>query len=299
MLGFQKLYEETQEQVKDTSAASLVVIKRGINQGAKKFGAVLNRDWRTTKRLFSTVGTQQYYFLPADCIRIKTIVITIDGTEYPLVEIANEDEWNDLNRTDTTSDIPEHYFIRGNNEVGIFPIPATSNANAGLFRYERRMRDMSQADYTTGTVVLTNNSTTITGTGTTFTSAMVGRWIRIDDPNGDGMWYKIIGFTSTTVMTLEKAYDGDTTTSLAFTISEMPDIPEEFHESLIDYGCYRYYLRRKDRTQASAYLNSFKDSVVECEANYSSKTSSQYVRANANRSMQGGYVHSKRDRFIV
>lgn len=293
MLSFQKLYEDTQEQVADESATTLTLIKRYLNQGAKKFGAKLSREWRTSRRTFGTVADQQFYDLPADAIRVKTIVVTIDGVPYPLEEIEDEDMWNELNMRESTSDIPEYFFVRGGSEFGLFPKPSTTTANAIAVRYERRMRDMSAADYTAGTITLTNDSTTVTGVGTTFIEAMVGRWIRIDDPNGDGMWYKIEDFTSTTVLVLERKYQGDTLGTANYTIGEMPDIPEEFHENIVDYACYRYYRKRKDRSMAREFKSDFDDALVECQAYYSSSTSSQYTRAN--KRVGTGYRHINRD----
>lgn len=71
------------------------------------------------------------------------------------------------------------------------------------------------APYETGTVDATNNSATVTGTGTTFTAAMVGRKIRIDGQTG---YYKILTFVSATEITLEAPYAGDTVTGKTFSI---------------------------------------------------------------------------------
>ena len=57
--------------------------------------------------------------------------------------------------------------------------------------------------YTTGTVYA--SGTTLTGVDTTFTSAMVGRKIRI---GGESEYYTISAFTSTTVLTLDQSYIG-------------------------------------------------------------------------------------------
>lgn len=73
----------------------------------------------------------------------------------------------------------------------------------------------SVAEYTTGTVAVTNGSTTITGTGTTFTSSMVGYRFKL---SSDDRSYKISGFTSTTVVTIESAYEGDTASGKTFQI---------------------------------------------------------------------------------
>jgi len=72
------------------------------------------------------------------------------------------------------------------------------------------------AEYTTGTVTVTNGSKTVTGDGTTFTVFMVGRKFRIDAD--DDTYYIISGFTSITEITLETPYQGTTASGGVFTI---------------------------------------------------------------------------------
>lgn len=296
MLTFQDIYEEVQEQVQDTSAESLTLIKRAINQGAKKFGNMLNRDWRTTRRTFSLVADQQYYQLPEDCIRVKSLRVDVNDTTYPLTEIADEDMWNDLNMTVDSSSTPDYYFIEGNDLVGIYPIPAAAVTDGAILKYERSMRDMEQDDYEAGTVSVTNGSTSVEGSGTTFTEKMVGRTLFITDGTADGMGYKIASFVDSTHVTIENKYGGTTGSAKTYKIAEVPDIPEEYHESLIDYGCFRYYLRRKNRGLAKDFASVFSQALESCQANYSSKTTSQYVRRPRIRS---GYTHIKRDQRIT
>lgn len=71
------------------------------------------------------------------------------------------------------------------------------------------------ATYETGTLTVTNGSPTITGSGTTFTSAMVGRKIRI---SGENAYYRIKTYTSPTVLVLETNYDGTSDADATFTI---------------------------------------------------------------------------------
>jgi hypothetical protein len=294
MLTFTNIVSESQEQVEDISTATLAVLKRAINQGAKKFGAILNREWRNTQKTFSIVASQQYYQTPEDCIRVKSVVVTVGDTRYNLIEKPDEDTWNALNEsTDDESDVPEFFYIRGNDEFGIYPTPASAIASGGRLNYERRMRDMSAADYTTGTITITNGSAAIVGAGTTFTASMVGRSLKITDPDGDGMWYKIESFTSTTEITLENTYAGITGAGQAYTIGELPDIPEEFHESLIDYACWRLYRRRKDWQAAREMKAAYDEALQECRVQYSSKTTSQYIKPV--RITGGGYKYVNRN----
>lgn len=293
MLTYSNILSECQEQVEDFSTATSTLLSRAINQGAKKFGAILNREWRTTEKTFSIVASQQYYQMPEDSIRMNWLTVTVGGTIYPLTEVPDIETWQQLNlQTSTTSTVPDFYYVRGNDEVGIWPIPSATIANGGRLSFERRMRDMKVADYTTGTISITNGSALVAGSGTTFTSAMVGRSLNITADSGDGMWYRVAAFTDATNIVLENAYDGSTGSTLAYVIGELPDIPEEFHESLVDYGCYRYYRRRRDTNLAKDMKSAFNESIAECMANYSSKTGSQYFRPIK---VRGGYKHTNRD----
>ena len=71
------------------------------------------------------------------------------------------------------------------------------------------------APYTTGTVAMTNGSTTVTGTDTVWTSAMVGRKIRF---GSDNAYYRISAVGGTTSLTLEVPYQGTTDTDATYSI---------------------------------------------------------------------------------
>src|SRR3990167_8360090 len=71
------------------------------------------------------------------------------------------------------------------------------------------------APYETGTVTVTNGSKTVTGDSTVFTAAMVSRKIRV---NGEEAYYRIAAFVSTTEVTLEAPYQGDTDSTLTYSI---------------------------------------------------------------------------------
>jgi hypothetical protein len=293
MLTFNQIYSEVQAQAQDVSAASLIVIKRAINQGMHKFGAILNRDWRDVERTFQTAANQTYYQSPEDAIRIKSITVTVGSVTYPLTEIVDEEVWQDLNRTLTTSSVPTNYYVKGSDQYGIYPTP--SAINTGTITFEGNMRDMTADDYSTGTIAVTAASQAVVGTGTTFTAAMVGRTLFVDPVGGtgDGSGYKISAFTDTTHISLENNYAGATASGQSYLLGQVPDIPDEFHESLVDYGCYRYYKRRRDMATAKEMKAAFDEAVILCQQNYSSKTSSQYFRSS--QGAPSGYVHQKRD----
>lgn len=74
---------------------------------------------------------------------------------------------------------------------------------------------LTVAPYTTGTVTITNASTTLTGSGTTFTSAMVGRKFCLAT---GGPFYRISAYVSATQLTLARAYQETTASGSGFTI---------------------------------------------------------------------------------
>jgi len=72
------------------------------------------------------------------------------------------------------------------------------------------------ATYATGTVAITQDSTTVTGSGAVFTSGMVGRIIKF---GSEDEYYTISAIdTGTMVITLDKAYIGATAAASTYTI---------------------------------------------------------------------------------
>jgi hypothetical protein len=72
---------------------------------------------------------------------------------------------------------------------------------AGEFDFSTRVTRLSfAAPYSTGTVSINAGGTAVTGSGTTFTSAMVGRYIRF---NGESEQYLIATYTGATSIAIE------------------------------------------------------------------------------------------------
>jgi hypothetical protein len=84
--------------------------------------------------------------------------------------------------------------------------------------------------YTEGTVATTAGSTTITGTGTSWLSTMVGRRIYIA---GENVGYTITGFTSTTQVTIDLPA-ANTSSGLAYAISPPYDNRNKVRFSEVD-----------------------------------------------------------------
>lgn len=72
------------------------------------------------------------------------------------------------------------------------------------------------ASYTTGTVTVTQNTPDVVGSGTTWTSAMIGRQFLAQ---AVGPLYTVIAVPSATTLTLDRVYGGTTGASLTYEIT--------------------------------------------------------------------------------
>lgn len=83
--------------------------------------------------------------------------------------------------------------------------------------------------YSTGTVAVTANSATVTGTGTAFSAnARVGDAFR----GPDGRWYEITNIASATVLSIRPNYQGTTASGQAYTIAPMQGYVKESADRL-------------------------------------------------------------------
>lgn len=239
-----------------------------INDAQRLMISYSNSDYTEALSTDVTVASQQSYELPYNYDKLNSVTITVGTYKYPILEVTERQFWNLLQQTTNfTSTIPQYYFIDAG-KIYFYPTPSADN-NTINYSYKMLVKDLANADYTTGTVTLTNGSTTVTGAGTTFTSAMVGRYLK---GNNDGYWYKIQSFTNATTITLSKKFQGTTGAGLSYTIGEMPIIPESFHPSLVDYAAFQYYLLNKNFPVMQVYEKRWNEAVKLCAQDGGDKT---------------------------
>lgn len=196
-------------------------------------------------------------------VSIEGGFITIGSVNYPLRPL--ESRWNDeqLNAIQIqASAIPQFYFVE-QDSFKVWPTPQASYS--GTIYYHYRDKNMSVADYSTGTISLTQGSNLITGSGTTFTPAMVGRWFTVTDPTvpGQGYFYRVSNYISATVLgmgtlTGEQTWGNANATGVSYRIGETPEMPEEMH-SILAWGTASdfYAGMQKDPTSAAMFDNLF------------------------------------------
>lgn len=239
------------------------------------------------ERTYTVTGVSgtQFYNLPPLVKKLINVTVTVGSVVWQPKECPTRQFWDSLNVVTFSSDFPQYFFVY-NGQVGLYPTPS-SNGNTITMNYKTRIPDLSQTDYITGTVSITNGSATVTGSGTTFTKAMAqGGWLRVshsatDSANGDNQWYEISAWVSATSLTLKNVYGGATVTGGTFTIGEVPILPEDYQ----DLPLYRmgivYYTTRfpPDPVRADQYQKLLDEGERKLNDEFGSKTSSIVLNA--------------------
>ena len=232
------------------------------------------RSYTTT-----TTAQTQFYNLPPQIKKLINLTVSIGGVLWQPKECPTRELWDNLNVVTFYADYPSYFFVY-NGQVGIYPSPS-SGSNTITMNYKTRIPDLSQADYSTGTVSITTNTATVTGSGTTFTKSMAqGGWIRLshsstDAANGDNQWYEISTWNSTTSLTLKNLYTGATVSGASYTIGEVPILPEDYQDlPLYRMGVIYYTTRFPDAVRAAEYQKLWDDGMARLNEEFGSKTSS-------------------------
>lgn len=230
----------------NNSSGNLTLGDGLMNDADRKYLA--KRNWPFKKKLmnFTTTANQSTLTLPANFQKLNNIFLLAGSTRYDMTEVTTRDEWIRITSTPSDSALyPNYYYIRGN-VIEFYPIISTAS-NTLTVEYSAKQKDLSIADYTTGTITtIANGDTTVTGSGTSWTSQMAGRMIRITDANaagsGDGEWYEIASVTSATVLELNTNYQGTSISggSATYTIGQVSLLPEDYqiislYDALEDY----------------------------------------------------------------
>ena len=270
-------YTIAQEVIGLTDAATLLKIKRDINIGTTKFLGNLGGRYNRKSRFTDLVAGQQYYQLPEDGQKLKEVIVSSGGWYPPMEQIPDEFAWRQMNMFATTG-LPSHYFIKGNDELGLYPIPsATISAGIELV-FSPKHVELTQADTTGSTLAVTNGSQTVTSSSAVFTALMVGQWLQVTDGT-DENWYRISGYTSTTSITIENFYQGTSGTGKSFRIGQVADMPEEYLEAPADYACYRHFLKRGDKDKAATFSTLWTTALAMAKEEYGNTTDSQVINA--------------------
>ena len=248
-----------------------------------------------------TVANQEGYEIPNGFRKlIDMYVYSGDGSDssqtiYSPEMVFDPTKWKNIKQYRYgTQDVPYFTYVE-NQKFYIQPIPSTSGRKITL-RGRLQTRDLTIADYTTGTIVsIANGATAVVGSGTTWTADMIGRYIQITQTTaangGDGFWYQIGSYTSATSIGLTKPYEGTSIAvgSATYTIGQCSVIPEAYDVGI----CYRatalYWDNQNDLVRGKSYWMKYDSG---CEAGYTDTYGGLIgqMLANEGETEEGAYV---------
>ena len=209
-----------------------------------------------TQKVFTdnTAVNTQYYSYPVGMVNFETVTVAVGSITYPMTVINNQFTWDSLNSIPFQPTTFPRFIFPRLDDYGIWPIP--QGVYPITFNYHFRDRNLSVADYTSGIIAVSSSSSpnVITGTNTTWTPAMVGRWFSVTDPTepGQGYWYRILSYVSATSLVLYNNWQGSTGSGYSYVIGETPEIPEEMHIALVHGVTADYYSNIKNDEVSSA-----------------------------------------------
>lgn len=256
----------------------MAIIVSNLNMADKLFENAARRGWTRKEKQANLTAGKQYYQIASDMHRVSSVRCKTSGNGnviVPLTEVQSEYEWNKLNSYPFSTSYPTHYFIRGNDEIGIYPCPSETITDGLMVAYEPRIRDMGIDDFTfTANVVqnsvnITNPSNTLVGG---FQDYMTENfWIKSNDGQ-DGNWYKVQKVIDANTMQIDNNYLGPTGNGVPFTMGQVPPYPEEYHEAPIYYAAFKFFAMRKDTDSSAMYRTLFQDALDQYRETYGSKT---------------------------
>lgn len=156
-----------------------------------------------------------------------------------------------------TQDVPYFTYVE-NTTYKIQPIPST-DGNLIRLRGRLQTRDLSIADVTNLTVTnIANGGTALIMSGG-MTADMVGRYIQITETTaangGDGFWYQIGTYTSSTSVSLAKPYEGTSIVAgtAACTIGQCSVIPEAYDIGVVYRSVAQYWDQQGQIERGKSY----------------------------------------------
>ena len=262
MNTFQDIYDAFTTATKNTATANQTTGKGYINDTENIILAM--RPWKFLEQTYTistALSTNAYELKLGKNNQVIAVRVTVGSTVYRPKIVESYQFWEYLQGLNTdANDVMQYVYIQ-DEQLLVYPTPATAGSTIRV-RARKRHKDMTQANYTTGTITTaTSGGDDLVGSGTSWTAGMAAAngHIRITNiagaAGGDGEWYEIETVDSTTTLTLVKNYEGTTlaAASAAYTIGELPLIPQSHTALLLYRPLAMYYMhegedfKRSDR----------------------------------------------------
>lgn len=277
MWTFQDQYTQFQDMAQDTDSSHLTIGKRNINMGQKTLESAIGYPPQEDSRDITTT-TSDIYNLPENFHKAINLYVTVGTTRYVAEQVYDEGAWQTLKRrtSGSTSNYLTHVFYR-QLTFEIYPTPADAG-NTMRLAYEAISKDFSADDYTTGTITtLANGGTSVTGSSSVWTSAMEGRYFKID---ADPQWYRITDVDSNTALTIANPYQGTAISagSESYTIGEVPRTPAATHIFPVYFALWKHFEGiRRDPKMGKYYKDMWEQGVRWSRDNFGNRMAHDYI----------------------
>ncbi len=247
----------------------------------------------------TTVSAQEEYQIPNNFRKLISILVwseaTTAGVPYTPEMIFDPAMWNRVKQMKLgDGDVPYYTYIE-NKKFALQPVPSTTG-NLIQLRGRLQTRDLSIPDIITAKVVsIANGGTSMVISTTAATADWVGRYIRITETEaangGDGYWYEIGGYTSSTQITLTKPYEGTSIAigTAACTVGQCSVIPEAYDIAIAYRSAALYYQQQARLPEAKTYWMMYDGGM---EAGYSPVYGGIIAQmlANEGETEEGSYI---------
>ena len=275
--GYTGLYDDAPEMGK---------VVEDMQTGIKLFQNAARRYFTRRERKTNLAADQQYYQFPSDMMRVSAVKAKVGDRYLPLTEIQSETEWNELSLEPFLRvNHPAYYFIKGADEIGIYPTPGSAVVDGLIVTFEPRMVDMSIED-TTPNIKVVENSNVIEAVGSTFSKNLVNNcWLKVTD-GSDGTWYKISKYIDSTHIWIDNNFQGPSNNSVAALIGQVAQFPEEYHDAPVHYAANLFFTMRKDLESASFHSQQFDKLFNQYKQTYGDKTTGGVINPRVQQPMQ-------------
>ena len=259
-------------------SGEMTKVVRNIITGVKRFQSAARRYYTRQEKDTNTKEDQQYYQLSSDMLRVTGAKVLRSGSYHPLTEIKSEIQWDELNASGFgRRGTPTHFFVKGADEIGLYPVPAGDVVKGLKVSYEPRGVSLSVEDIK-AKATMTQNSTVVTITSAETISQKNANncWVTVTD-GSDGNWYQVAKFIDSKTLHLDNNYQGADGTEVEILIGQCPPFPEEYHDAPVHYACHLFFLLRKDLESASMYKQLYDQAFTDYRSAYGNKTTGAVI----------------------
>lgn len=282
-LTWSEMQLKAQRLAKDNNSDTLTQLQQDMNTGYHMFNAKLSRYYSRKQQFTSLIAGQQIYQTPIDSVRVMGMTAIVTPNYQPVIkEIRSEFEWRQITSYPMESNWPTFYFMIGNDELALWPVPSADVENGLRFYYQPQDHDLSIDDVTStstsATVTVSNGSEVVTVSSGVFSPQMVGLWFQVTGVT-DLSWYEIVAADSTT-LTLKSAYVGLSGSGQDWRVGQLSIIPQEYAEAPMHWALSNYFSAQANETRSQQHMNTYKAMVEDCLEEYSSSNTSSVITGN-------------------